>query len=176
MVRRKYSEDDGMCQMVLTVACAYFSFFLAESVFATSGVLTTVAAGVVLGCTGQSRLNQLETIQHVWHVFEYVGNTLIFLIAGLICGRMVVERQHIIRPVDYTWLLVLYLSIVLIRGVIVLVLLPLLRISGPALTWQEALVCTWSGLRGAVGLALAIIMDIDPHFDHETGTRVMFMV
>jgi NhaP-type Na+/H+ or K+/H+ antiporter len=176
MVRRKYSEGDGMCQVVLTILCAYCSFFFAESVFSTSGVLTTVTAGCVLASAGTPRLIEPHVVHHVWHVIEYIANTLIFLLAGLIVGRIIVERHDVIRPVDYWWLLGLYFGLVFIRGLGVTVMWPLLRLVGPAISWQEACVLTWSGLRGAVGLALAIMMDIEPRIDHETGTRVMFMV
>jgi len=139
-------------------------------------VLTTVTAGCVLAATGLPRINNLETVHHVWHVIEYVANTLIFLIAGLIVGRIMVERRDIIRPVDYWWLVGLYAVLIIIRGFVIAILMPLLRLTGPRISWQEACVLTWSGLRGAVGLALAIMMDIEPRIDHETGTRVMFMV
>ena len=45
-----------------------------------------------------------------------------------------------------------------VRGIIILVSMPLLRRSGYGLTWQEALVLFWSGLRGAVGLALSLYL------------------
>ena len=37
-----------MTQTFATVACAYLSFFMAESELGTSGVLATVASGVVV--------------------------------------------------------------------------------------------------------------------------------
>ena len=32
------------------------------------------------------------TMSHVWHTMEYVGNTLIFLLAGLIVGNVIYAR------------------------------------------------------------------------------------
>lgn len=47
------------------------------------------------------------------------------------------------------------------RAIIILVSMPLLRRSGYGLTWQEAVVLLWSGLRGAVGLALSMFLLLD---------------
>merc|ERR1719478_1435733 len=52
---------------------------------------------------------------------------------------------------------------------------PMTAIGGP-ISWKECLVMTWAGLRGAVSLALAIIVDIDPGIDKKTGSLVMFHV
>ena len=49
----------------------------------------------------------------------------------------------------------------IVRAVVVLVAMPLLRRVGYGLTWQEAVVLVWSGLRGAVGLALSLFLLLD---------------
>merc|ERR1719353_1843221 len=176
MARRKHAEEDGTIQVMLTILCAYGSFYIAENTFSTSGVLTSVSAATVLAVMGLSRMNSLHAVETVWSVFEYMANTLIFLLAGLIIGRIIVERRDIITSADYIWLLVLYVILVFVRLTTVFLFFPILRNLGCGMTWQEGLVCTWSGLRGAVGLALAIIMDIEPRVDREKGTRIMFFV
>lgn len=49
----------------------------------------------------------------------------------------------------------------MVRAIIILVSLPLLRRTGYGVSWQEALVLLWSGLRGAVGLALSLYLLLD---------------
>jgi len=176
MARRKHAEEDGTIQVMLTILCAYGSFYIAENFFSTSGVLTSVSAATVLAVMGLSRMNSIHAVETVWSVFEYMANTLIFLLAGLIIGRIIVERRDIITSQDYIWLLILYVILIFVRLATVFLFFPILRNLGCGMTWQEGLVCTWSGLRGAVGLALAIIMDIEPRVDREKGTRIMFMV
>merc|ERR1719201_2047559 len=134
--RNKHAEEDNTVQVMLTILCAYVSFYLAETVFATSGVLTCVAAATVVGRVGLQRISHLHTVEVVWHVFEYVANTLIFILAGLIMGGIVVERQDVITQQDYLWLFFLYLILLVIRGIVVFSCFPLLRVMGAGMTWQ----------------------------------------
>ena len=49
-----------------------------------------------------------------------------------------------------------------------------LRTMGYHLKWEEALIVVWGGLRGAVGLALALI--IENSNNNEYGREMMFLV
>ncbi len=49
---------------------------------------------------------------------------------------------------------------------------PILKYTGYGLTWRNAAVMMWSGLRGAVGLALALVVNQDPHFGVQLKTKV----
>jgi sodium/hydrogen exchanger 10/11 len=40
------------------------------------------------------------------------------------------------------------------------------------MSWQEGVVMTWGGLRGAVSLALALQVSHQKTLDHAVGTRV----
>jgi NhaP-type Na+/H+ or K+/H+ antiporter len=176
LARRKHAEEDNIIQVMLTVLLAYCAFYFAETVFVTSGVLTCVSAAMLMANIGLARINHIHTVEVVWHVFEYIANTLIFILAGLIVGGIIVQRQDVITQQDYLWLILLYLALLVIRLIVVFSCFPLLRVMGAGMTWQEAVVSTWSGLRGAVGLSLAIIMDINPVIDRTKSTRIMFFV
>merc|ERR1719197_950921 len=65
---------------------------------------------------------------------------------------------------------------ILIRAIMVLAMWPFMNMVGARLTWKEALVMVWSGLRGAVGLAMAIIVDREPDIPTQMGSRVMFHI
>merc|ERR1719443_2382931 len=88
----------------------------------------------------------------------------------------VLSRREYIGPADMGWLLVLYVVMTLIRAIMVLALWPLLNRVGAEITWKQALVMVWSGLRGAVGLAMAIIVDREPEIPTQMGSRVMFHI
>ena len=49
-----------------------------------------------------------------------------------------------------------YAAMTLYRGLIMFGVIPLFSRSQYGYTWRDALVITWGGLRGAVGLALAV--------------------
>jgi NhaP-type Na+/H+ or K+/H+ antiporter len=100
-------HTDPMIQVVVTICCAYASFIIAEDQqlpFGTSGVLTVVCAGAVFAHYGQPRFVSRETIHTIWEAIEFVGNTTIFLLAGLLFGHRVLIRHEHLTP---RWSLVL---------------------------------------------------------------------
>jgi len=110
-------------------------------------------------------------------------NIIIFLLGGALCGAAMVH----IELQDYLNLLVIYLFLLLVRGTLFFGSRPLLKwLSHDNLpvTLSDAAVMTWGGLRGAVGLALAIQVrrgrapDSDgvPQIDSTTADRVLFFV
>jgi len=58
------------------------------------------------------------------------------------------------------------------RGLVIAILSPILRHTGYGMSWQEGVVMTWGGLRGAVSLALALQVAHQKTLDHVVGTRV----
>merc|ERR1719486_1560382 len=64
----------------------------------------------------------------------------------------------------------------MIRGIMLLILLPALNAAGARISKKEAIVMLWSGLRGAVALAMAIIVDREPDVPTQTGSRMMFHI
>lgn len=176
----KCSEErfhhDGMIQVVTTLCCAYLSFFIAESELATSGVLATVSSGFVVACYAWPLFTSLETIEIVWETVEFVANTVIFFLAGLLFADAVLDSLSIIGPSDFGWLLVLYVLLIAIRALMVGILWIPLNKAGKPIDWREGVAMVWSGLRGAVSLALAIIIDEEPGVSKQMGARVMFHV
>lgn len=55
------------------------------------------------------------------------------------------------------------------------VLSPFLCRLGYGLQWQDAVVMTWGGLRGAVGLALALSVARNPYIEHPEVRRGYFI-
>mmetsp|Transcript_252 Transcript_252/g.540 ORF Transcript_252/g.540 Transcript_252/m.540 type:complete len:934 (-) Transcript_252:70-2871(-) len=172
----EHYHSDAMIQVVVTIFCGYLAFFLAESEIHTSGVITTVTAGFVIAYSAHPRFVSRETFTIVWETIEFVGNTVIFFLAGLIFTNNVLARWSFIGLADVGWLFVLYFALMVIRALMVLFFWVPLNLVGSPLNWKEGLVMVWSGLRGAVSLALAIIVDIEPGIDKQMGSRVMFHV
>ena len=88
-------------------------------------------------------------------------------------------------PTDWWYLFLLYAYLLVVRLVIVMISIPVLNRLGPQLTWKDGLVAWWGGLRGALGLSLAIIADDASTvcaeggycdvLDNENGNRVLFL-
>ena len=47
-----------------------------------SGVLACVTSGIWVAAYGWPLLASREQLRHVWHVVEFMGNTLIFTLSG----------------------------------------------------------------------------------------------
>jgi len=160
-VGEKRDDHASMIQTALTLCCAYWSFILSEGVFKISGVLCTVCAGLVLADKMWPAIVSEDAMETVWHTFEYIGNTVIFFLAGALAGHVMVVDIHL---EDYGHLIVIYVVMMLVRGVTIIISRPVLAYLSPdrkRMEWSDAAVMTWGGLRGAVGLALAIQVSIE---------------
>lgn len=153
----KMQHEDTLIQTSAMFSCAYLSFWVAESkAFHVSGVLATVVSALVIGFYGKHSWVDRSGVQHVFHFIEYAGNTLLFMVAGVIIGEFTDSDEYDLSASDCVWPLALFVFGILIRGLVVFTFFPALNRMGAKVTWQEAIVLVWGGLRGAVGLALAV--------------------
>merc|ERR1719199_2259351 len=98
----------------------------------------------------------------MWHTLEWILNTLLFQLVGLIIGyKFFVADKKITDSggATFGWAIVTYLFLLVIRLFTIVLLLPILKRTGYGMSWQGALVAWWGGLRGALGLALALVME-----------------
>lgn len=152
--------------VVLNIAFCYFVFFVSESSFFkihVSGILALVVYGVYLGEKLRGRLIGIteETNHVIWNFLNYILETLLFLITGGYLGHYFRNEQTLLAlDVHDIWKLVVFnLLIILARGIILLIHFPLFNLIGPdKLTLKDILVMTYAGLRGAIGLSLALII------------------
>ena len=56
-----------------------------------------------------------EVMENVWETIEYFGNTLLFMLAGLIVGNVIYVRVDVIHAVDYVHLVLFYVVMTFIR-------------------------------------------------------------
>lgn len=104
-----------------------------------------------------------------WSARRY---TLIFILAGNIFGVVLAEANNGVGVYEWGYLLLLWLTLLLIRAAVVLCFYPVLDVLGYGLHWKDALVLVWGGLRGAVGLAMGIVADEAEFTSPEEGKQV----
>eukprot|EP00899_Mesostigma_viride_P014166 jgi/Mesvir1/22750/Mv14150-RA.1 len=167
---------DAMVEITITFVACYMVFFVAENEAKMSGVLAVMALGITMGFLARTAfVGEVEHVLHaVWDTVEYMANTLIFVLAGIIMGSTFVEHTGQLEAVDWGWLVVLYLGLNITRALTIGVLFPLLARSGYGMNWKEALITTWSGLRGAVALALALVVEQEEGFEPRIRSRILF--
>ncbi|PWC31773.1 cation:proton antiporter [Azospirillum sp. TSO22-1] len=149
-------RDQPMAEITLTVALAYLSYLLADHYLDVSGVVAVVAAALVVGSVGKTRISPdtWVALEHIWKQLGFWANSLIFLLVALVIPH-IVER---VAWSDAGYLVVAVAAALAARGVVLFGLLPALSAFGLAQRVGHATkaVMLWGGLRGAVSLALAM--------------------
>ena len=142
---------DHLVEISFTVVAAYGSFLLAEN-FHLSGVLATLTAGMVIGNIGPARAiteRGLEAVGAFWEYAAFLANSLIFLMIGM---RGAGESfGAMLFPTTAAIVIVLAGRAVSVYGCCKLYARGPLRISA-----GRQHILFWGGLRGALGLALAL--------------------
>lgn len=164
---------EARLEIGIVLGTIYSTFFFAE-VIHVSGVL----AVVFLGVTMTARVNSLFTnsgrraLDHVVEQIAYACNQLVFIAGGMISARLILQDSW---P-WYTWveLLGLYIAIHITRAVVVLVFSQPLQHLGYGVTWKEAIILVYGGLRGAVGLAMGLIVEHNEYVDPKIASMVAF--
>jgi NhaP-type Na+/H+ or K+/H+ antiporter len=151
-------EDDVTIQILLSICCAYLSFFTAQYECGLSGILTCFAAGVMIAWLGPTIILEHGTMHHVWGTMEWLANTLVFLLAGFIVGSGTLLR---LGSLDWGWLFVLYIVVVIARYITIAILYPVLSRIGLRCTISDCNFMAWTGFRGAVAIALSLIVQDD---------------
>jgi CPA1 family monovalent cation:H+ antiporter len=144
--------DDPMIEITLTTVAAYGSFVSAESLH-SSGVIATVAAGMLCGNYGARGGGMSPSTRIAAETFwEYVAfalNSIVFLLVGF--------EVHLATLLQY-WLpiLVAYLVVTLGRGLMICIGCGLVRMTRERFPWRWSAVLTWGGLRGALPMVLVL--------------------
>ncbi len=150
------SVDDPMIEITLTTIAAYGSFVAGEAI-GGSGVIATVTAGMLCGNyavrTGMNPSTRIAA-ETFWEYVAFALNSVVFLLIGfeLRAGDLVASWQPI---------LVAYLAVTAGRGLVILGVSSLLRRTRERIPWRWAPVLTWSGLRGALSMVLALSLAAD---------------
>ena len=91
----------------------------------------------------------------------FIAETLIFVVAGILIGAKSQEIDTNLN--DWFLAIALYVGLHAIRYVVLFSMWPLLKIMGYGLSFNQIVILTYGGLRGAVGLGLALVCN-----SHET--------
>jgi CPA1 family monovalent cation:H+ antiporter len=144
--------NDHLVEITLTTLAAYGSFLLAERVHA-SGVLASLTAGLLIGNLGRKGAISEPGRPHVlaaWEFFAFLANSLVFLLIGMQLAGVSIGR------LGWVTAGVAILLVLIGRAVAVYPLANLFRPTALRVPLSAQHVLFWGGLRGALGLALAL--------------------
>jgi CPA1 family monovalent cation:H+ antiporter len=144
--------QDPLVEITLTTIAAYASFLLAEQ-FHASGIISALAAGLMVGNVGwNGAISQAgrEHVRSAWEYFAFLANSFVFILIGMNTAS---------QPLRELGSLAAAVAIVLVLAGRALSVYPLAALFArsrwrlPA-SFQHTLF--WGGLRGALALALAL--------------------
>jgi CPA1 family monovalent cation:H+ antiporter len=141
-----------------TLVAAYGSY-LAADVLHSSGVVAVVAAGIVVARFG-SRTGRLHGTQLLgfWRLLGFVLNAILFMLVG----AALPSRELL----GFVPLVVgAYLTMTAARAVPVYLLLALADPRAHRIPWRWRHLVLWGGIRGALGVALALAVAGRPEVD-----------
>jgi CPA1 family monovalent cation:H+ antiporter len=169
--------DEPVLETTITLVSAYGLYWVADALH-LSAIIAVIVAALVLGnygrATGMSERTRSD-VDTFWRMLAFLANALIFLLLGVQFHPF--ARLLLAGPTLTTWLAALFAigAVLLARFVLVLVLTlrswvrlprkralpllpPLLKRPLPR-AWQ--LIVFWSGLRGALSLALVLSLPLE---------------
>jgi Na+:H+ antiporter len=164
--------EDHLVELMISLVAAYGSYLIALRL-GQSGLIATVVCGLVFGSYGRRvgiTERGAEAMDTVWEFAAFLLTTLVFLLIGL--SISVPQLRQAALPA-----LAALVALLVSRGVVVYLLLGVGSRLAAGLGWARVMprgwlhLIAWSGLRGAVSVALALSLPGDlPHRDLLQGT------
>ena len=161
-----------MLEVNTTFCASYLVFFIAEGTsLHVSGILALVGLGLWMNKEGQTRISaeSEHALHHVWGYIGFMAETVIFILSGVIMGLRLSEgnacHEHAVTAEDFGKVFANYALLHVIRFVMIASFWPILRKLAYGMDFSHVILCSYAGLRGAVGLALALIVVSSPKVD-----------
>lgn len=163
--------SDETVQNSVIVLSAYLTFILTQYYLGISGIIALVAFGLTVAYSGRPRLEpQVNAFMgKFWELLTYIANTLVFIMVGIVIAAKVSFSW-----VDLGVLVLIYAALNLIRFVMIRAFYPLMKRLGYGLTDRESVILTWGGLRGALGMTLALMVSYTPAIPETIRGHVLF--
>lgn len=117
-----------------------------------------------------------HALHHIWGYVGFAAETIIFVLSGIIIGDRIVhdqfqvsdpENSPAISFIDIWKVIAGYILLHLIRFLMILLFWPILRKIGYGMTFNQVLLGTYAGLRGAVGMSLALMVFAEPRIENK---------
>ncbi|SFD19807.1 cation:proton antiporter [Pseudoalteromonas denitrificans] len=165
--------NDSLIEIALTLVLPYVVFYTSEHIFHASGVVSVVTLALIYAGPGRTRFSPevMEHLHHFWHTLSFLFNTLIFILVGLVVST----RLGVTDLANWQYLMVIFAGVLVIRTIAVVGLMPVLARIGIGLTKEKSIVLIWGGLRGAVSLALALIVATNESLDIQLRDQILFL-
>jgi len=161
--------EEAELEILTTLVAAYGSYLVADLLH-FSGVVAVVVAGLVVARYGHGSKEMKGTqLLGFWHLLAFVLNAVLFVLVG---SRLPTTQLIHMLPFAAG----LYAAMVIVRAVPVYGLLALSDPRAARIKWSWRVLAFWGGLRGALSVALALVVAETPGIDPRVSTVAYGMV
>lgn len=155
-----FGREEPFVQIAYSTILAYGSFIVADHVFGVSGVMATVAAGIITRdalCTVVSDQVR-QFLKPYWEFVAFVANSLVFLLLG-VKEDLLLKNPDRLQAI-FPYLILAIVVVLLARFIVVFCLLPLSERlpAGRPVGNKIKAIMFWGGLRGVVPVALVLLI------------------
>ena len=148
--------DDHLIEITLTTILAYLAYISAEY-FETSGVISVIASGLMVGNYG-TKIGMSPTtrvsVKDFWDYIAFIINSVVFFIIGL-----EVSIAHVFE--NFHFIIIAVVSVLVGRTVSILILTQFINLIDKKISFKWQGIFIWGGVRGALGMALALAVPKD---------------
>jgi NhaP-type Na+/H+ or K+/H+ antiporter len=145
------------------------------SVMPCAAVLAVVTLGLVMSKHRTSVSTRVQqSLSDFWRMIGYIANSLIFAVSGVLACEKIFGSH--VSSIDIAWIIVLFIVLHVARALMVGVSLPVMKVTGYAVTKAEAAVLWFGGLRGGLALILAVSTSQETVLPADVRDRIVFHV
>ncbi|XP_053137398.1 sodium/hydrogen exchanger 10-like isoform X2 [Hemicordylus capensis] len=166
----KYIFNDGIVEVVLSFSTVYLIFYIAEQL-GMSGIIAVCILGLLLDSVSFSPGVDLF-LYKFWAMLTFLAHVLLYLIMGIVITHKTI--LHVKSPLSF-FIITVYLSLNLVRAMVVLALSPFLSHVGYGFNWRWGAVIVWSGIRGTFSFNMALALSQEK-FQHEKDTSTSVQI
>jgi len=152
---------DDLLTISITILSCYASFYVGEVWLEVSGIVSVVVVGVVMGMHGRFKINpeSHHSVHVIWSFVQFAMETTLFIITGLFIGKEIVDVEpSTISWIDFYLSIGFFILMTISRHLMILTILPLMNKTGYHISFKDTLILAYGGLRGGVGLSLALVI------------------
>jgi CPA1 family monovalent cation:H+ antiporter len=168
MLHLRRIVNDPRAEVLLALATPFVAFWPPHAV-GGSGVIACVVAGLYVSWNGRRLIRPATRLQgfFIWDLMVWAVEAMLFLLAGLqaraVVSSISIEAwPRILAAAALTSVLVIVVrfSWVYVGTYLPYVLVPSLRHSRTPPDWRQSFLLSFTGLRGAVSLAAALLIPV----------------
>jgi len=168
ILKRRFNHEESIVQVSITITVAYLSYYVAEVILHFSGIIAVVFCGITTKAFASTLITDQEMMSKFWEIIEHLLNTVLFALGGVVWGSVMSNKRD--NNYEFGWSdlgywTIVYLLMTIVRFFLFGVFYPIISRIGLKSSKEEVLFQAFGGLRGAVGIALAIALDFEVRHD-----------